>query len=463
MFSNPRIDHGRKSSDDQSDSPFTENPITNSGQRLYREARRIIPGGVQLLSKRPEMFAPERWPAYYQSAAGCEVIDLDGHRYFDFTHNGVGSCLLGYAHPRVTSAVIAAVQQGSMCSLNSSAEVELAKKLLERHPWAEQVRFARCGGEALSVAVRIARAATRRDLIAFCGYHGWTDWYLAANLSRDSALDGHLLPGLSPAGVPRGLTGTVIPFAYNQTESLRAIFREHGSEIAAVVMEPTRSVSPTSEYLTTARTLCDQAGARLIFDEVTTGFRFCNGGAHLKFGVTPDVAVFAKALGNGHPVAAVIGQQSTMEAAQESFISSTFWTESVGPAAAIATLEVMAEIDVPAHVHGIGTRFREICETAAARNNLPLKPAGYPALTTLSFEHPDNAALMTLFTVRMLDHGILAGSGFYPTLAHTEEHLHHFAAAAQAVFPELDAAVRAGDAARRLNTPVRHTGFTRLT
>lgn len=433
-----------------------------AGDDLYREARRLIPGGVQLLSKRPEMFAPQQWPAYYASAQGCQVVDLDGNRYLDFTHNGVGACLLGYAHPQVSAAVIDRVQRGSICSLNCPEEVLLARQLVEMHPWAEQVRFARTGGEALAIAVRIARASTRRDVIAFCGYHGWCDWYLAANLSADGALDGHLLPGLSPLGTPRGLAGTALPFTYNRLQELEAIVDRCGEQLAAVVMEPTRNTPPHDGFLAGVRRLCDACGARLVLDEVTTGFRLRMGGVHLDLGVTPDVAVFAKALGNGHPVAAVIGKQETMQAAQETFISSTYWTDGVGPAAALAVIAVCQKTDVAGHVRRIGELFQGRCADLARRHSLPLVVSGYPALTSLAFDHPRSAALVTLFTVRMLRQGFLAGSGFYPTLAHQEEHVDAFARAADAVFAELAQAIDKQDIESRIGGPVKQTGFARL-
>lgn len=253
---------------------------SGAGQTLYREAKQLIPGGTQLVSKRPEQYAPDKWPAYFAEARGCELFDLDGRRYLDFASSGIGACLLGYAHPAVTDAVLRRVQLGSMSTLNSPEEVELGKLLIGMHPWAQKIRLARAGGEALSVAVRIARAGTRRDVVAFCGYHGWSDWYLAANLAADDALAGHLLGGLSPAGVPRSLRGTALPFTY-KAEELRAIVREHGEHLAAVVMEPTRAMMPQGNFLQDVRQLCDETGARLIFDEVTTGFRLHRGGVHL--------------------------------------------------------------------------------------------------------------------------------------------------------------------------------------
>jgi len=434
-----------------------------SGAELYAEAVRLIPGGTQLLSKRPELQAPGQWPAYYQEARGCEVIDADGRHFYDFLHNGVGSCLLGYAHPEVTAAVVRRIRAGSMCTLNNPEEVELARALVELHPWAGRVRYARSGGEALAVAVRIARASTRRDVVLFCGYHGWSDWYLAANLADDQALDGHLLPGLAPLGVPRGLRGTALPFRYNDGESLRALVDRHRAEIAAIVMEPTRDVEPLSEFLPEVRQLCDDCGARLIFDEVTAGFRLHRGGAHLRYGIEPDVAVFAKALGSGHPIAAIIGSASVMQAAEATFISSTYWTEGCGPAAALATLDVMRRVNVPAHVARIGERFRQGCLAAAQRRDLPLRITGHTALNYLAFEHPAGQALMTLFTVRMLAHGFLAGSCFYPTLAHESAHVDAFLAALDVVFDELAESLHKGDTVARIGGRVRQTGFARLT
>ena len=436
----------------------------------WKRARALIPGGTQLLSKRPEMYAPGRWPAYFREARGCEVTDLDGRRFCDMTTSGIGSCLLGYADPDVNDAVIRRVQLGSMSTLNPAEEVELAELLVSLHPWASRARFCRTGGESMAAAVRIARAFTGRDRIAFCGYHGWADWYLAANLpdpasaeANGDRLRGHLLPGLEPAGVPAGLAGTMLPFTYNKLEELEAHFRKHGREIAAVVMEPTRSVDPEPGFLEGARRLCDQHGAVLVFDEITVGWRLARGGAHLKFGIAPDIAVFAKALGNGHPMGAIVGRSEVMEAAQSSFISSTNWTEGVGPAAALATIRKLLALDAPQHVARIGSLFRDGWLALGREHVIPVRAAGHPAILGYGFDHPDAAALGTLFTTRMLKRGFLVGSGFYPSLAHEERHVAACLAAAREVFPEIASAIRAGDVESRLDGPVRHTGFARLT
>ncbi len=437
---------------------------SNRVQVLYQQAKKLIPGGTQLLSKRPEMFAPQRWPGYYREAHGCEVVDLDGRQYIDMSIMGVGSCLLGYNDPDVTAAVVRRIEAGSMCTLNSPEEIELAELLIELHPWARNVRYARTGGEAMAVAVRIARAKTGRDLVAFCGYHGWHDWYLAANLvsGESDPLAGHLLPGLEPGGVPSQLAGTALPFGYNDIDQLAAIVREHGTKLAAVVMEPTRAVHPRPGFLEGVRELCDRAGAVLVLDEITVGWRLALGGAHLLYGVEPDMAVFAKAIGNGHPMAAIIGRADTMQAAQDSFISSTYWTEGVGPTAALATIRKMQQVDVPGHTAVIGTALREGLLEIAARHGVALTCSGHPALNTIAFDHPDTLVLQTLLTVRMLERGILAGANFYVSLAHTQQHVERYLSAADEIFAELSEAIRTGDAARRLGTPVRHAGFARL-
>jgi glutamate-1-semialdehyde 2,1-aminomutase len=434
-------------------------------QGLYRLAKSLIPGGTQLLSKRPEMFAPDQWPGYFQEARGCEVVDLDGKRYVDMATMGIGACLLGYNDPDVTNAVIARVKSGSMSTLNPPEEVDLAQLLLQIHPWAENVRFGRSGGEAMAIAVRIARAHTGRDVIAFCGYHGWHDWYLAANRNLESendALQKHLLPGLSPNGVPSQLAGTAVPFTYNQVDALADIVRQYGRRLAAVVMETTRNTDPKPGFLEGVRELCDQSGAVMVLDEISIGWRLFAGGAHLRFGVQPDIAVFAKAMGNGHPMAAIVGRAKVMQAAQESFISSTYWTESVGPVAALATVQKMQRIDVPAHVAAIGSQMRDGLRAIAARENVPLTISGYPAMTYFSFDHPEGLALQTLLTVRMLRHGFLAGGAFYPSLAHTPGHVVRYLAAAEEVFAELGVAIRNGDIASRIGGPIRHSGFARL-
>ncbi|HUW59703.1 MAG TPA: aminotransferase class III-fold pyridoxal phosphate-dependent enzyme [Candidatus Bathyarchaeia archaeon] len=433
------------------------------GQNIYARAKQRIPGGTNLLSKRPEMYAPGCWPAFYREARGCEIWDADHRHFYDFGHNAVGSCLLGYAHPDVSKAVQVCLEQGSMCSLNSVLDVALADRLCEIHPWAEQVRLVRGGGEGCAVAVRIARATTGRSAVAICGYHGWHDWYLAANLGEDDALRGHLLPGLDPAGVPQELRGTAYTFAYDDVAAFEAIIDAHGDRLAAVIMEPCRYHDPQPGFLERVRGRAHAAGAMFIFDEITIGWRRCYGGAHLRLGVEPDMAVFAKALGNGHPIGAVIGTAAAMDAAQKSFISSTYWTESVGPAAALATLRVMRDTNISEHVDRIGALVQEVWRKSALKHGLPVRVQdGYACLPRVVFEHQQANELRTLFTQRMLQHGFLATGAFYPTLAHNEEIVGSYAEAVDTVFQEIAAALEKNAVSEALSGPPAHQGFQRL-
>jgi glutamate-1-semialdehyde aminotransferase len=435
---------------------------------LYERAKTLIPGGTQLLSKRPEMFLPGGWPSYYTRASGCEVWDVDGRRFIDMTTSGIGACLLGYADPMVNDAVKQCIDRGNLCTLNVPAEVELAQLLCEIHPWAQMARFARTGGEAMSVAVRIARAGTGRSRVAICGYHGWSDWYLAANLAHDQALDGHLLPGLAPAGVPRELAGTASTFRYNDAAELERLAGKTphpDGKLAAIVMEPMRFTEPADGFLQNVRDLATREGAVLIFDEITSGWRHTFGGVHQRYGVDPDIAVFAKSLANGFPMAAVIGTADVMQAAQASFISSTYWTDALGPTAAVATLRRMRDLNVSQRVGDAGARVQQAWAELARRHGLDITIAGLPACTTFSFNHGGEsaAALRTLLTQEMLDRGYLATGLFYPTIAHTPDVVAAYVAALDETFAVLRRAIDARDVLNRLRGPVAHGGFARLT
>ena len=221
----------------------------NSGQKLLKKAKKIIPGGNQILSKRSERFLPNLWPAYYKKAKGCKLWDLDNKQYYDFAGMGVNSCILGYADPDVNKAINAALNLGSMSTLNCVEEVNLTNKLLKLHSWARMARYARTGGEACSIAVRIARAATGKEKILFCGYHGWHDWYLSANLHNKKNLDNQLLPGLDSIGVLKKLAKSSIPFEYNNINSFKKAIKKNKKNIAAIIMEPQRMQKPNKNFL----------------------------------------------------------------------------------------------------------------------------------------------------------------------------------------------------------------------
>lgn len=433
-----------------------------TGQNLYIKAKKLIPGGTQLLSKRPEMFLPDYWPSYYKQARGVEVIDLDGNKYIDMSIMGVGACILGYADPDVDKAVKTAIDDGVMCTLNAPEEVELAELLCELHPWASMVRYARAGGEAMSMAVRIARAHTRRDKIAFCGYHGWTDWYLAANLAEDDALDGHLMPGLDPAGVPRSLRGSALPFQYNRADQLKFIVDNNRNSLAAIVMEPQRGQAPEPGFLNEVRDIANEIGAVLIFDEITTGFRMTAGGIHLLLGVDPDMAVLAKAMANGYSMAAVIGTAVVMQAAQSTFISSTNWTERIGPVAALGTIKKYRKFNVQDHLISIGNLITDGWQRIATRAGIKIHTDGLPSLTHFSFDDESELILSTLFTQLMLEKGYLAFNQFKPSFAHQPAHVEAYLDAALESFTIISEAIQNGNAADLLKGPPARRGFYRL-
>ena len=431
------------------------------GQELYKKAKTIIPGGVQLLSKRPEQFLPDQWPAYYSKAKGCEVWDLDGKKYLDMSFMGIGACTLGYADDDVNAAVHEAIINGSMCTLNAPEEVELANLMLELHPWAEMVRYSRGGGDAMAIAVRIARASTHKDIILFSGYHGWHDWYLSANLAVDSALDGQLLPGLKPAGVAKGMKGTSYPFFYNNEAEFLTLVARHRANIGAVVLEAIRSIEPEEAFFSTISRETKKLGVPLIVDEVSSGFRINCGGAHLVLGLEPDIAVFAKGISNGFPMGVVIGKRRYMDAAQDSFISSTYWTERIGPAAAIATINKMRKLDVQSHMIECGKIIQKGWKSLADKYKLNITVGSIYPLSHFNFlESP--LILKTLFTQEMLTLGFLATNSYYACYAHKQEHLEQYLDAVDIVFNFISRALQEGNPEKHLKGPVCQTGFKRL-
>lgn len=432
----------------------------NEGQKLWRRAKSLIPGGSMLLSKRAEMFLPDQWPTYYSRAKGCTVWDLEGRSYEDVCLMGIGTNTLGYGREEVDAAAAAAIDRGNLSTLNCPEEVRLAERLVELHPWSDMVRFARTGGEANAIAVRVARAAAGREKVAFCGYHGWHDWYLAANLGDETNLEGHLLPGLAPRGVPTALRGTVLPFTYNRLDELKALLDAH--EIGVIKMEVSRNFEPEPGFLEGARRLADESGAVLIFDECSSGFRQTFGGLHKLFGVEPDLAVFGKTLANGYAMTAVIGRRSVMDAAQDSFISSTFWTERIGPSAALATLDVMETERSWERITETGRSVRDRWLELGRRHGLPVTVSGLPSMSSFSFESNDMPAYRTLITQEMLKAGFLATNTLYAALPHTEDVIDRYVEALDPIFATIRECEDGRPVADLLEGPVVHAGFRRL-
>jgi glutamate-1-semialdehyde 2,1-aminomutase len=437
--------------------------IKNDGPLLWQRAREVISCGTGLLSKRAEVFNAPEWPAYFSRASGCQVWDLANRRHFDFV-GGIGAVLLGYADPEVTAAVKRRLNLGTYCSLVNPQEVELAEALLALHPWAGKVRYARGGGEAMALAVRTARAATGRSGVAFCGYHGWHDWYLAANLGSTDALNGHLLPGLAPLGVPRELRGTSVPFRYNDLASLDAALAQLDGNLAAVVMEPMRSQMPADDFVAKAAARCRAANAVFVIDEVTSGLRFGFPGALSRLNIEPDLVVYAKAMSNGFPFGVVIGKDVIMKSADASFISSSYWTDGVGPAAALAVLEKAQRLHLHELIWQRGTNLQASLKLVADKHPLSqLVVGGMPAIPTVTFNLGSEArSAQTFFVRKMLARGFLVSSVFYLMLAHEDDCIKQLLEAVEGVLGELDQSIISGSLATEKMNSGLPTGFARL-
>ena len=432
--------------------------MQKKSEKLYKRAKDIIPGGTSLLSKRPEMFDPKKWPAYFSKCKGIQLVTTDAENYLDFSTMSVGSCTLGYGNEAVDSAVIKSIKNGVSSSLNAPEEVFAAEKILELHPWAKMVRFARTGGEANAIAVRIARAATGKNKVALCGYHGWHDWYLAANLGSEEALDDMLLPGLSTKGVNKNLRGSTKTFNYGDKEGF---LKSVDEDTACVVMEPCRNSEPDMPFLLEVRKQCSEKNIVLILDECSSGFRENYGGLHLKLGIEPDLCMVGKAIANGYALTAVFGTKEIMQSAQDTFISSTFWTERLGPTAAIACMNEMERLKSYDVLAEIGRKVQK-CWSEAASSWMDIRIGGFDAIPNFTFncEKPLNAK--TLFTRLMLEEGYLATTAFYASIMHTEEEINKYGEACSGVFQKISKLYNTGELDDMKSSDICHSGFKRL-
>ena len=433
---------------------------SDKGPRLWEKAKKIIPGGNMLLSKRSEMFLPGRWPSYFSKSKGCHIWDLDKNKLVDFSLMGVGTNILGYANKEVDHEVKKTINNGNMTTLNCPEEVELAERLTDIHPWADMVRLARTGGEANSIAIRIARTASRKDKVAICGYHGWHDWYLSTNIGKKNNLDEHLLPGLSPNGVPKKLRGLTLPFKYNSLESFFSVIENN--DIGAIKMEVTRSVPPKPGFLETIRRVSKEKNIVLIFDECTSGFRETYGGIHKKYNVEPDIAVFGKAIGNGYAISAVIGKKEVMESCQDTFVSSTFWTERIGPTAAIKTLKVMKQLKSWETISKTGKDIKKVWHRLSDKYNLQMNISGIAAIPKFSFISKNNLAYKTLITQEMLKKGYLSSNSVYTCINHSKKILDKYEFNIDKIFKIIEECENDGKINDYLETEICHSDFQRL-
>lgn len=431
---------------------------------LYKRACELIPGGTQLISRRPTRFAYGISPVYATKGKGARIWDVDGNEYIDWV-SGIGAIILGYCDPVVDEAVKEQLSTGTIYSISHELEIELAEELVRRIPCAEMVRYAKGGGEACMIAARIARGATGRDKILFCGYHGWTDWYLAANLSAEASLDQHLFPGIDPIGVPKQLEGTAVPFPYGDLDALAQALDDRRGEVAAVMMEPFRSEYPAEGYLEGVQKLMREHDVVLIFDEVSTGFRPTASGSQPLVGVTPDMAVFAKSISNGYPMGAVVGRRDVMEAANPMFISSTYWSDAIGLRAALTTLREVESRDVPAIVRRIGEQLKQRINAVAAEVGLDVSCDGLDFHPHLKFDINDadmNEKAGTLYIQEMAKRGCHGYTGFYLNAAQGDAEIEQTIDAARETFQIIAQGIEAGQIDNLLECELRTDSFRRL-
>ena len=430
-----------------------------TGQKLWKRAKKIIPGGNMLLSKRSEMFAPEQWISYFSKSNKSNIWDLDGKKYTDMFF-GVGTNTLGYCNKIVDSAVKKSIDNGIMTSLNCPEEVLLAEKLLEINPWAGMVKFARTGGEANTMAIRIARAASGKDNVAICGYHGWHDWYLAANLSGKNNLSNHLLPGLQSFGVPKKLSKTVFPFDFNDLNGLKKLIKNHN--IGVIKMEVFRNVPPKKNFLKEVRKLATKNNIILIFDECTSGFRETYGGLFKLYNVNPDITLFGKAIGNGYAITAVIGKKEIMQYAQNSFISSTFWTERTGYVAALATLNLMKKIKSWKQITKTGNYIKNEWMRISKKNQLDISIKGISALPNFNFNSKKSLFYKTFISQEMLKKRYIASNLIYVSIVHDKHIIDKYINELDKLFKVIKKCEEGEEITKYLDGPVCHSHFNRL-
>jgi len=393
-----------------------------NGTSLYKQAKKIIPGGTTLFSKRSELHLPDKWPAYFTKAKEINVWDLNGNKYLDM-FCAVGTSILGYSNEKVNKSVSNNINKGNLTTLNCPEEIYLSKKLIKHHPWASMVKFTRGGGEANTLAIRIARACTNRKNVAFCGYHGWHDWYLSANINSKKNLDQHLMPGLRYQGISENLKNTSFPFPYNDFNYLLKLI--DSKKIGVIKMEVMRNIEPQDNFLQKVRDICNKKKIILIFDECTSGYRENMGGIHLKFKINPDIAIFGKALGSGYAINAVIGKRQIMKKAENTFISSTFWGERIGYTAALSSIKEFERIKAFNKIESNGKLIKSVWLKFSKKYNIPIKISGTNAIPSFEF-HENHPEKKTYLTQEMLKNKILASNMIYITIFHNKNNIHKY-------------------------------------
>ena len=394
--------------------------------KTWLKALKIIPGGNMLISKRPPESLIKKYPIYFSKCKGSYIWDLNGKKYLDMYLMGVGTNILGYNNEKVNQAVNKVIKTGNMSSLNSLEDYKLAKELIKINKWAGMVKFARTGGEANAIAVRIARASNKKDIIAFCGYHGWHDWYLSANLSNKKNLDSHLFPNLRSSGVPKNLKNTSVGFKFNDSKSLIKIVKKFKNNLSAIKIEIQRTVPPTQEFIETIKNIQKKLKILIIVDECTSGFRETYGGLYKKFNIVPDIAIFGKALGNGYPITAIVGKKNVMKFAEKTFISSTFWTDRIGTSAAIETLKIMKKEKSWIKISNTGKKIKKEWIKIAKLSKVPIEISGLDAMPKFEIKHKKNDFYKQFIVLEMLKKKILAKNVIYISTSHSKKQINNY-------------------------------------
>jgi glutamate-1-semialdehyde aminotransferase len=385
----------------------TDRQLINS-EKWWKRAVEVIPRGTQTLSKGPDQFVDGVTPKYLERGQGCHVWDVDGNEYIDYPM-ALGPILLGYNYPPVVDAVIAQIKKGTTFTLMHPLEVELAELLVEAVPCAEMVRFGKNGADATMAAIRVARAYTGRDHVAYCGYHGCHDWYaVTTSLNR---------------GIPEFNRELIHPFEYNKPETLEGLLSQYPGKIAAVIMEQP-GMEPTENFLQKIVDSAHKHGALFILDEICTGFRYSLGGAQKYYGIMPDLACVGKGMGNGFPISAIVGKKEFMKELQDIFFSMTFSGETTGMVASIATIREIKQKNVIEHIWSMGRKLRDGLHRMKDELKIDVDIVGNPPRSGFSFrdrEGNESLDLKSLFLQETVKRGILFGGPVYISFSHTED------------------------------------------
>lgn len=415
----------------------------NHSQRYLREALRVIPGASQTFSKAPSQYVQGVAPIFLQRGKGSHVWDVDGNEYIDYP-TALGPIVLGHGDPEVTEAVTRQLRDGTIFSLPHPLEIEVAQLLIDVIPCAEMVRFGKNGSDVTSAAIRVARAYTGRSMIASCGYHGWQDWTIGTTTRN--------------LGIPEEVSNLTRTFVYNDISSLEMLFEMHPGRIAAVILEPVGIEAPENDFLQEVAVLARSNGALLIFDEVITGFRVALGGAQEYYGISPDLACYAKAMANGYPVSALVGRRDVMELFEEVFFSSTFGGETLSLAAAQATVKKIRSHNVIDHLWRQGKKLQDGYNALAAEFGINHRTecVGLAPRTVVRFtdsEGDESLIMRSLLQQELIKRGILFLVGFNTCYSLSDEDVEYTLDACREALGVVTAALDTGRVEAMLEGP----------